>query len=176
VGIGTPPWVSNLEQQGMFLGAESLAGNVVTLCRPGVIQNLDEEHNFTPAARVEYEKSAAIYPILYAGRIAGVLLVSSTQPDYFVSQERTSLVQNYANLLALVFEPEEFYAPDQIALHIMPGTEEQKRFFANFRHLMADTMISPLNYGRPANNIQADLRVWQHLEEELIQYASRKKH
>jgi hypothetical protein len=175
VGLGTPPWVGNLEQQAMFLGAESLAGNVITLCRPGIIQNLDEEHNLMPAQRVEHEKSAAIFPILYAGRIAGVFLVSSAQYGYFVSQARTSLVQKYADLLALAFEPEDFYTPEQIALHVMPSHEEQKQYFSQFRQLIADTMITEAHRNRPANNVQADWKVWQRLEEELLQYASHKK-
>jgi hypothetical protein len=159
----------------MFLGAESLAGNVITLCRPGIIQNLDEEHNLMPAQRVEHEKSAAIFPILYAGRIAGVFLVSSARYSYFISQARTSLVQKYADLLALAFEPEDFYTPEQIALHVMPSHEEQKQHFAQFRQLIADTMINEAYRNRPANNVQADWKVWQRLEEELLQYASHKK-
>ena len=58
-----------------------------------------------PASRVEFEKSAAIYPILYAGRIAGVLSISSTKYNHFLSQARTALAQSYADLIALAFEP-----------------------------------------------------------------------
>ena len=137
VGIGTPPWGGNLDQRAMFLAAESLAGNVVTLCRPAIIENLDEEHNLLPAARVEHEKSCAIYPILYAGRIAGVFLVSSTQYNHFLSQSRGMLAQNYADLLALVFEPEDFYEPDDIALCVMPYHDEQKEYFASFRYMVS---------------------------------------
>lgn len=167
-GQGTPPWEGNLEQKAMFLGAESLAGNVVTLCRPGIIQNLDEEHNLIPATRVENEKSAAVYPILYAGKIAGVLMVSSTQYNYFLSQARTTLVSHYANLMALAFEPEDFYAAEQISLSIMPPQDEQKRHFAKFRQLVASTMIGAASRNQPLNNIQADQIVWQKLEEELL--------
>ncbi|QBD77900.1 hypothetical protein EPA93_18630 [Ktedonosporobacter rubrisoli] len=169
VGLGTPPWGGNLEQQAMFLGAESLAGNVVTLCRSGIIQNLDEEHNLIPASRVEYEKSVAIYPILYAGKIAGVLLVSSTQYNHFLSQRRTSLIQNYADLIALAFEPEDFYAPEQIALSIMPSHTEQKSYFAHFRQRVTDTMITAASRHQPTNYLAADQEVWQQLEAELLQ-------
>ncbi len=175
VGLGTPPWTGNLEQKAMFLGAESLAGNVVTLCRPGIIENLDEEHNLMPASRVEHEKSAAIYPILYAGRIAGVFLVSSTQYNHFLSQARTALVQHYADLVALAFEPEDFYAPEDIALSMMPSHEEQKPYFAKFRQLVAYTMIDGASKSQPLNNIQADEKVWQELEEELLQYYALKQ-
>ncbi len=158
----------------MFLGAESLAGNVVTLCRPAVIQNLDDEYNLMPASRVEFEKSVAIYPILYAGRIAGVYLISSTQYNYFLSQARTSLLQCYADLLALACEPEDFYAPDQIALSVMPSHDEQRQYFAHFRQLVADTMIYAASRNQPTNNILADEAVWQRLEEELLQIPLRK--
>ncbi len=169
VGQGTYPWSGNLEQQAMFLGAESLAGNVVTLCRPGIIENLDEEHNLMPAARVDFEKSAAIYPILYAGRIAGVLLISSTQYNHFLLQARTALAQSYADLIALSFEAEDFYAPEDIALCVMPTHNEQKQYFARFRQLIANTMIIAASRNRPVNNIEADQIVWQHLEEEFLQ-------
>ncbi|GAC1360221.1 MAG: hypothetical protein PVS3B1_07090 [Ktedonobacteraceae bacterium] len=168
VGLGTPPWVGNLEQNAMFLGAESLSGHVVTLFRPGIIENLEEEHNLMPATHVEYEKSAAIYPILYAGRIAGVLLVSSAEVNYFLSQARCELVQNYADLIALAFEPADFYAPEQIALCVMPSHEEQKEYFAKFRQLVAETMLYAATRNQPVNTLQADMLVWQKLEEELL--------
>jgi hypothetical protein len=168
VGLGTPPWSGNLEQMAMFLGAESLAGHVVTLCRPGIIQNLDEEHSIMPTTRVEHEKSAAIYPILFAGRISGVLLVSSTQYNYFLSQARTDLVQHYADLIALAFEPQDFYNPEDIALCVMPRHEEQKAYFARFRQLVAETMITAATHNKPVNNVQADILVWQRLEDDLL--------
>ncbi|GCE20700.1 GAF domain-containing protein [Dictyobacter kobayashii] len=173
VGLGTAPWIGSLEQNAMFLGAESLAGNVVTLCRPGVIQNLDREHNLMPASRVDYEKSVAIYPILYAGRTAGVLLVSSTQVDYFLSQTRTDLVQQYADLVALAFEPQDFYMPEDIALCVMPSHKQQKEYFAKFRQMVAETMLRAATKNQPVNNMQADMLVWQKLEEELLQIPAR---
>src|ERR1700730_17105324 len=100
VGTGTPPWPGNLEQKAMFLGAESLCGYVVTLCRPAANQNIDDPQNLTPAHPTEHEKSAAVHPILFAGRIAGCLLVSSTQYNYFLPQARLTLIEHYANLLA----------------------------------------------------------------------------
>jgi hypothetical protein len=168
VGLGTPPWSGNLEQTAMFLGAESLAGNVVTLCRQRILQNIDEENAFLPASRVEYEKSAAVAPILYAGRIGGVLLISSTQPNCFNLPVKTELIQRYADLVALAFEPEDFYTPEQIALCVMPSHGEQKIYFANFRQLVAETMLYASANKQSLNNIQADIMVWQKLEEELL--------
>lgn len=169
IGLGTPPWGGSLEQKAMFLGAESLAGNVVTLCRPAIIENLDEENTLFPASRVEYEKSCAIFPILFAGRIAGAFLVSSAQYNHFLSQSRVALVQGYADLIALAMEPEDFFDPEDIALCVMPWHEEQEKYFASFRQKVSDTIIHAAREGNPINNIEAETIVWQQLEEKLIQ-------
>src|SRR2546421_11447789 len=171
IGIGTPPWTGDLEQKAMFLGAESLCGYVVTLCRPAANQNVDDEQNLIPAHKVPYEKSAAVHPILFAGRIAGCLLVSSTQYNYFQPQPRLTLIEHYANLLALAFEPDDFYEPGQIELRMMPDQQIQKKYFADFRVRVANTMIEAAKNKRPVNNIQAEEMVWQQLEEELFREA-----
>ena len=173
VGIGTPPWSGDLEQKAMFLGAESLCGYVVTLCRPAANQNVDDEQNLIPAHKVPYEKSAAVHPILFAGRIAGCLLVSSTQYNYFLPQARLALIEDYANLLALAFEPEEFYEPYEIELRVMPHQEIQKKHFANFRQRVANTMMEGAINKRPVNNLEAERLVWQQLEEELLRLPAR---
>jgi hypothetical protein len=172
VGIGTPPWSGNLEQYAMFLGAESLCGFVVTVCRPAANQNVDDPQNLVPAHKAEYEKSAAVHPILFAGRIAGCLLVSSTQHNYFLSLARLALVEEYANLLALAFEPEDFYEPGAIELRMMPDQLTQKKYFADFRLQVATTMIDAARNKEPVNNIQAEEIVWQRLERELLQEAA----
>ena len=170
VGQGTHPWSGNLEQQAMFLGAESLAGNVVTLCRPGIIENLDEEHNLMPAARVDFEKSAAIYPILFAGRIAGVLLISSTEYNHFLLQTRTALAQSYADLIALSFEAERLLRTrGHRSLCHAYRIMNKNNILPNSVSLIANTMIIAASKNRPVNNIEADQIVWQHLEEKFLQ-------
>lgn len=164
VGMGTPPWAGDLEQKGMFLGAESLAGYVVTTCRPAQLQNIHKDGLTLPAHQVDHEISAAAHPILYTGRIAGCVLVSSTQPDYFVSSNRNALIGNYANLLALAIEPGEFYDPQDIELMIMPPHSLQKEYFANFRQRVTQALRT-----KSMNNIQAEQYAWEQLEEELLQ-------
>ena len=163
VGKGTPPWAGDLEQKGMFLGAESLAGYVVTTCHEAQIQNILEDKSL-PAHQVEHEISAAAHPILYTGRIAGCVLISSTQPDYFISPARNALIGNYANLLALAIEPEEFYDPQDIELMIMPLHSVQKNYFATFRQRVTQSLTK-----MSMNNLQAEQYVWEQLEEELLQ-------
>src|SRR5205807_289265 len=110
--------------------------------------------------------------ILYAGRIAGCLLVSSTQHSYFTVPSRSSLIEQYANLLALAFEPREFYEPDQIELRVMPDQEIQKEHFANFRQRVANTMLEAARDRRPVSSVLAEEMVWQELEDELLQLSS----
>lgn len=172
VGVGVPPWGGELEQKAMFLGAESLCGYTVSLCRPSSIQNLEEEQIFFPARKVAYEKSAAAYPILYAGRIAGCLLVSSTQTNYFLSQTRLKLIENYANLLALAFDAAEYYTPEQIELRIMPDEEVQQQYFANFRQRVSSALLRAAKNRQPLNTSQAEQMVWQQLELEMLQLAT----
>ncbi len=168
LGQGTPPWQADLEQQALFLGAESLAGFVVSGCRSFVTQNVDEDYSIVPLARVKYEKSSAIYPILYAGRVAGCIIISSFQYNNFLSQSRLNLIKNYADLFAAAIEPEDFYAPEDIELHMMPDQEVQKKHFANFRQRVGAAMIEAARDQHPINTIEAERRIWRQLEDELI--------
>jgi hypothetical protein len=164
VGQGTPPWSGDLEQQAMFLGAESLAGYAVTTCRPAAIQNILQDRSPLPAHQIPFELSAAAHPILFTGRIAGCLLISSTQTNYFLSPSRLSLIQCYADLVALAFDTGEFYDPQDIDLHMMPSHEIQKDYFYNFRYRVTQVMQQ-----QPVHNRQAQEIVWQQLEEDLLQ-------
>jgi len=163
-GQGTPPWSGDLEQQAMLLGAESLAGYAVTASRPAAIQNILQDRSPLPAHQIPFELSAAAYPILFAGRIAGCLLISSTQTNYFLSPSRLSLIQCYTDLVALAFDSDDFYDPQDIDLHIMPSHEVQRDYFYNFRYRVTQVMKQ-----QPVRNRQAEETVWQQLEEELLQ-------
>jgi len=167
-GYGTYPWSGDLSQKGLFLGAESLAGYVVTTCHSAVIANTEKETMF-PAHRVEYEKSCAIYPILYTGRIAGCLIASSAETNHFISSTRLSLLQKYTDLLALAIEPENFYEPEEIQLRVMPNQQTQREHFADFRQRVASTMIEAARRNKPLNNLEAEDFVWRELEAELLQ-------
>ncbi len=169
LGQGSPPWLSDLEQQAMFLGAESLAGYVVASCRPFVTQNVDRDQTYVPLAKAKNERSSAIYPILYAGHIAGCLIVSSAQYNYFLSQTRLNLIKNYTDLVAVAFEPEEFYKPEEIELWIMPDQEIQKEHFANFRQRVAAVMLEGARNKKSISTIEAEKIVWRQLEDELIE-------
>lgn len=168
-GYGTYPWTGDLSQKGLFLGAESLAGYVVTTCHSAVISNTEKEMMF-PAQRVEHEKSSAIYPFLYAGRIGGCVIACSAETNHFISTARLSLLQKYTDLLALAIESDNFYEPEEIQLRVMPNQQIQREHFADFRVRVARTMIEAASRNAPLNNLEAEDFVWQQLEEELLQH------
>jgi GAF domain-containing protein len=166
---GTPPWPGNLDQQSMFLGAESLAGLCVSSCREVQNNDIRSNTNLLPAHQVEFELSAAAAPILLSGKCAGCMLISSTQPDFFLSQQRLTLIRNYANLLALAFEPAEFYESSDIRLEVMPLHAIQRGYFSDFHRrtleIVAETKRTPQ---------QAEQQLLEDLEETLLE-AQRKK-
>src|SRR5260370_41765235 len=66
------------------------------------------------------------------GSIAGCVVVSSTQPGYFLPF-RQRLIEKYAELLTLACRAEEFYALEDIELKLMPSPEGQKAYFVHYR-------------------------------------------
>ena len=164
MGRGTPPWNRELEQRTMFLGAESLAGYVVASGRMLAIQSRSEAESLFPAQWVEWEESAMAYPIIRSDYVAGCFLVSSTQPGYFLSLPRQTLIQNYAELLSVAFEPNTFYKLQCVELGRMPSYEIQSPHLATFRSRVAEAMVQ-----FRLDIVQAERKVWQQIEEELLQ-------
>ncbi len=171
MGRGTPPWEGNLEQHAILLGAESLAGYAVMFYHLVVNQNLSEEQSRFPGYRGVWEESAAACPIILEGNIAGSLLVSSTQPNYFLPP-RLTLIERYTELIALAFEPEEFYEPERIDLGIVPPQHVQQPYLSRFQHRFLETMRQAARNQHPISTNQAEQMVWQQLEEELLQAAA----
>jgi hypothetical protein len=157
----------DLEPYVIFLGAESLAGYVVGSCQQRVIQNHQEYNGLLPAHWVEWERSAAAHPILRTGSVAGCLLVSCTEPNYFLPFRR-KLIQDYADLLALVFDPSEYYDIERIQLAAMPHYHIQESYLTNFRQQVSHLLKLQVLEGRSISLAEAERRVWQQLEEQFI--------
>lgn len=170
IGRGTKPWDDNLEQHAILLGAESLAGYAVNSLRLVVNQDLKGGQSMIPGYRGAWEESAAASPIMLEGSVAGSLFVCSTQPNYFLPS-RQKLVQSYAELIALAFEPEEFYDPKQIELGLVPSQDVQQPLLSEFRKRLSATMMQAARNQQPIDILQAEKLVWQQLEEELLQMA-----
>ena len=168
VGLGTPPWGGDLEEKALLLGAESLAGHVTVSCRLGQIGDLRTNKTFLPAYQSENEVSAVACPIMYACRVAGCLLLSSTQPNYFQSESRLSLIRGYTHLVSLAFEPQEFYDPSSIDLRIMPPPNVQQNYLVSFRQRVLRLMQDSSSTDHRLASTEAEQQVWSQLEEILL--------
>jgi transcriptional regulator with XRE-family HTH domain len=171
-GLGTPPWPPNLEHHMQFLGAESLAGYAASYCRSSFIDDLRDQVTFLPVYQTEHEVSAVACPIMYANRVAGCLLFSSTQPGYFQAEARRTLINDYAHLLAPTFHPVHFFSPEQIALQMMPPLEVQQTMFVTFQRRVNVLMTETYQASRALPRLQAEEFVWQQIEDELLHSAS----
>lgn len=172
-GNGTPPWRASMDQHALFLGAESLSGRVVTDCRSIVVQNRQEEGAAYAAHWVDQEESAAAYPIMRAGFIAGSLVISCRQPGYFLPF-RCKLMQSYAQLVTLIFDPQEFYPPEKIDLRVMPFYRMQASYLSTFRQRVSTLMIEHARQKQPLTVLEAERQAWKQLEEELIHFPAGK--
>ena len=166
-GMGTPPFERELERKTMFLGSESVAGHAVMNYRLAIVESRDST-SFTSANWTTYEESAIASPILRQARVAGALLASSAQPNYF-TQAHQNLLELYAPLASLMLEPQEFYDPMDIMLGVMPGLERQEPFFANFEQRVNLKMTSGALSQNAVTIQQAHMLVWQDIVEELLQ-------
>ncbi len=170
VGIGTPPWEGDLTAKALFLGAESLAGYVVSSFHYENVDDLRLNRTFVPAYQAEHEISSIAWPLLMGGRTAGCLLLSSTLPNYYRSDARRLLVADYARLLSLAFPPEQFYPYEMIELRQMPPLEAQRKFFGHFQNRVTELMVERINAGQRIGREQAELTIWQQIEADLIEY------
>jgi len=172
LGLGTAPWASSLKPKALFLGANSLSGYVITMSHFKQVEDMRVQTTFVPAYQTEHEVSAAACPIMYSNRVAGCLLFSSTRPKYFLSEARNFLIQGYTNLLALAFEPREFYPPEYINLSIMPSLEVQQPYLTGFRQRVVNIMKDAEKAQKPLTVTQAEQRAWQQIEEILLLHPS----
>lgn len=103
------------------------------------------------------------HPIMLSDTIAGCLLISCTQPDYFVSDARQRLIQHYAELLSVAFDLEAYYPLSSIELGRMPAYDIQRKYLATFRQRTSSMMIQAR-----VSVPEAERMVWRQIEEELL--------
>lgn len=162
---GTYPWDNPQDTE--FMGAESQTGQAVISGHLVVLQNQQEKKLYYPGQDVVDGESIAAYPILFSASVAGCLTISSTQKNYF-SQKLLDLIQNYADLMTLAFETHQFYPLHQIALQVMPDRQKQRPHIANFQSCVTSKLLQAAQEGRNITRPQAELQVWQEIEEKLL--------
>lgn len=168
IGRGTFPWKPLLERRTLFLAAESLAGFVARTGQERAVQSHNDGYNLFPAHWLPYEESAAAFPLLSVDKVAGSLIVSSTQRNYF-TPARMALLRDYANLMVLSFEPQEFYPIKWLQLFPMPPHEIQKQYFTQFRPRVEQAMVaSRVQNQKPITLTDAEQLIWKQMEMELL--------
>lgn len=169
LALGTPPWSEQLEQRGSFLGAESLAGFVTSIGHQYTIINKEPR---LPDLLPEHAMSAVASPIMYASRVAGCLLVISTQPGYFRKPALLDLIQSYALLLVLAFHPEDFYELERIELQPMPSFQVQRSYFSSLHQRILALLKKAALDQRPLSYDVAEQHALWQVEEELLQLST----
>src|SRR5258708_27380706 len=115
---GQKPWAFALDSKA-YLGSTTLAGAAVMLQRVQVWSKKDEEARI-PVGLDGNECSSCAAPVLRSGRLAGVLIVSSTQADFVRNPAVPRAIGDYAHLLAAALLDGDFYPTSLIKLVPMP--------------------------------------------------------
>ncbi len=168
IGLGNFSWHEQVELRKRLFGVESLVGYTVESCHPTVIANLSEEQRL-PHQLSEQVCSAAAFPILHANRIAGCLLVASTKSGYFHSPVLLDLLETYATLIALAFDPGDFYELQSIKLGIMPSVQVQDSYLSTIQQRINSVLKKAVADQHPLDYFQAEQRAWWQIAEELLQ-------
>src|SRR5260370_39535355 len=111
--------------------------------------------------------SLSVYPLQRAGRIAGTFSVVSSEPGYLLPH-RNALIQQYSNLVALTFAPEDCYALEDIHLCMMLPPPLQGPYLTRLRERLLAVQSEAAHIQQSITNAQAEQIVWQRIEEELV--------
>jgi hypothetical protein len=163
VRYDTPAWGKGTQIKTMFLGDESLGGFAVREGHIVTIQSRREGEYRFPANWIEQEESAAACPIARFGKVAGCLICSSTQPDYF-TPVLCSLLVAYSEMLTVAFEREQYYEIKNVSLRLMPSYYRQEPLLATY----SQRFLRIIKEQR-LHAAQAEQAAWREIEEELIQ-------
>lgn len=169
LSLGTAPWDQKAPWTPLLLGSESLSARVVTTRQAIVIDRIHSDMTL-PDSQYRGEISLAAYPIKRAHLLAGCLVICCTQPEYFVSPYH-ELAQQYADLLALAFDTDDFYAPHLFDLREMPPAAVQLRALSLFRSRVAKALEQSTGTAGRVGTLQVELQVWQRFEDEFLQLA-----
>lgn len=158
---GNPPWSFTLENS-IYLGSTTLAGAAAIHDRMQMWDNLDESERLQYEVD-DFERSACACPVTYGGRIAGVLIFSSTQPAFFAHPVASRTVAEYAKLLSLAFPDNEFYPFSLLNLRPMPDLKWQREEISRSYVNRIIAYARKMEISRP----EAEIYMRAHLESEF---------
>ncbi|HEX4208065.1 MAG TPA: hypothetical protein VHZ51_28450 [Ktedonobacteraceae bacterium] len=164
ISRGHYPWPHTADTYA-FLGSMTLAGQVIMLQHTQAWS--DEDQNYVPVQVDKYERSACAAPLMRGSKIAGIFLVSSTQPRFFNDTLNSATVNDYARLFSLAIPSENFRSPSIINLRPMADLENQR---ARLNEVFMDQLTNYITkYG--VSRHEAEHRAEQNMETEFEQRA-----
>lgn len=165
IAVGTPPWrLQHPQEQHLLLGAESLVGYVV-MKQMMMTHNITEQSHMIPLKPQTYEVSAAAFPLMRYGRIAGGFLVASTQTEF--TPDCLQLISAYTQLISLAFSDKEFYDPSNVDLAHIPW-EKQQELFTGFRKRVTEIQNKARAKELVITTAEAECLARKQIEEELL--------
>ncbi len=112
-----------------FLGSTSLAGAAAVMQRLQVWHDTDSER--TLFEKDDFVRSSCAAPVLSNSLLAGVLIFSSPQPDFFKNPLICQAITEFALLMAVAISDHEFQLPSLLNLRPMPDLSWQRRRIAD---------------------------------------------
>lgn len=171
---GTAPAQALPGETGRYYGAESLTGKVVATGLPAVVSDGDDPGHPFCLQPDQGIRSAAAYPIQRTGRLAGCVLVLGTQSHFF-TPTRLKLIQHYSYLLTLAFREHDFFAPQEIALRVMPSDTAQRSLLITVNERINTLLSQAERHGELLTRSQAEQIVLHQLETALLHLAEQEK-
>jgi transcriptional regulator with XRE-family HTH domain len=163
---GQTPWPFALDFKA-YLGSTTLAGTAAMLQRVYTWSRMDEEARH-PVGLDDNEHSSCAAPVMRGGRLAGVLIVSSSQGDFVRNAAIPRAIGDYAHLLAAGMQDSDFYPVSLVQLVPMPELKWQRERISNMY------LNRVVEYARKQclSFNEAEQQVLQDLEDEFERHAS----
>jgi transcriptional regulator with XRE-family HTH domain len=162
---GHTPWPHTITTRA-FLGSNTLAGRVTMSQRNQTWSDISEGH--IPFIVDANERSSCASPLLRGRSIAGVLLVSSTQPDFFADPRKCEIIDEYARLLSIAVPQNDFYSIYNLRLRFMPELSIQRQRLNEMYIQRILRYASAYSLSRQ----EAETKVERELEKEFEELAS----
>jgi hypothetical protein len=158
---GNPPWPFDIESKA-YLGSTTLAGTAVMMQRM-LVWNSAGGGDRLQVEVDDFEASACAVPVMRGNRIAGALIVSSTQPTFFNDLMAAQAVLEYAQLLATSLPDAEFQPHSRLNMRPFPDLKSQRE------QITRSYVSRILTYARKngASRAEADMLVRAEMEKEF---------
>ncbi|GHO82340.1 hypothetical protein KSZ_03460 [Dictyobacter formicarum] len=165
---GTAPRRTDFHTKEMLLGVESLAGYAAMRQQSILVPDTRDPGTALPLYSQEHERSCAAVPLMWGGKLAGALLVTSNLLDFF-TEEKLRLLERYADLVCLAFSQQDFVDSSYLDLATLPGWHIQQTYFNTFRQRVSEEYKRSVQHGSHQELANVEVKVRQKIEEELLQ-------